>query len=135
VSESRYLTRCPLKFACLVQSRQTAPSPAIARGFVRPAPIDMAQDRGTTTEQGYGWDHQQIRAALIRDLVEGTPCDRCFEPMHRRQNLDAAHPHDRPRSLFATSKATHLEHRTCNIRAGNGTRPPPTQRLRTSRDW
>jgi hypothetical protein len=99
----------------------------------------MARDRRpTTTEQGLGWEHQQIVAQLFRDLVDGTLCDRCWRPMYHqdarnwdRRHLQGGHPHDRPRAIDRTSKATHLEHATCN-ESGLLLPEPETS---TSREW
>lgn len=77
--------------------------------------------RGTTTQQGVGWEHQKIVATLHRNHADGTLCDRCWQPMYRDparnpdgRKLQGGHPHDRPRAVDKTSKATHLEHARCN---------------------
>jgi len=58
--------------------------------------------------------HDDIRADLLAGLTPGSPCDRCDQPMWLTQDLDAAHPHDRPLRLDRTSRADHLEHARCN---------------------
>lgn len=85
------------------------------------------------TGSAYGPRHEQTRAYLLANLIDGTPCDRCLDPMTKAQPLDAAHPHDKPASLHPNSHADHLEHRACNQAAGNGTKPRTP--LRTSREW
>lgn len=70
--------------------------------------------RGNRHARGYDHVHDTIRADLLRTLVPGTPCDRCGLPMLPTQELDAAHPHDRPLRTHPNSRADHLEHRACN---------------------
>lgn len=75
----------------------------------------MPKSGRTTTEEGYGWTHQQARAQLIRDLRDGDPCCRCGRPMFRNQTrfLDADHwRNHKPQPPDA------LAHRRCNRAAG-----------------
>ncbi|HAF72540.1 MAG TPA: AAA family ATPase, partial [Corynebacterium variabile] len=46
----------------------------------------------STSDRGYGWDHQQQRERLLKAHVDGTPCDWCGEPMYRdkAKNFDGA---------------------------------------------
>lgn len=62
---------------------------------------------GSTTARGYGWEHQQARAAAQAAFVEGSPCPRCEEPMLSTQPLDLDHRDDRDGYLG-------LAHRSCN---------------------
>lgn len=70
--------------------------------------------RGTKQQRGYDAEHGRIRARLLADLIDGTPCEGCGEPMRKGQALDAAHPRNRPLRLDPTSRADHLEHAPCN---------------------
>lgn len=65
--------------------------------------------RPSTTERGYGADHQRIRRRALEELIEGTPCPRCQEPMTRDQALDLDHTDDRSGYLG-------LSHAACNRR-------------------
>ncbi|MGW3808843.1 endonuclease domain-containing protein [Micromonospora sp. NPDC005113] len=69
--------------------------------------------RGTTTQRGYGWAHQQARTQALERMPDGQPCTRCAQPMYRNeaQLLDLDHNEDR-----RTYRG--LAHRTCNRRAG-----------------
>lgn len=74
----------------------------------------------TTTEQGLGWEHQQVRAQLLRSTPDGWPCPACHLPMYPKTDpgsLDA--DHSQPRSLGGT-RADRLMHASCNRRRGNG---------------
>lgn len=67
----------------------------------------------STTQRGYGWRHQQIRAALLKMLVLGSPCPRCGKPMWPAvQQLDLGHV-DGDKTRY-----TGLEHAACNRKAG-----------------
>jgi hypothetical protein len=39
------------------------------------------QARGTTTARGYGWAHQQQRAADHASALPSDPCPRCGQPL------------------------------------------------------
>jgi hypothetical protein len=85
----------------------------------------------TTTQRGYGWQHQKARAAAIARFVDGDPCARCGQPMHgdpRALQLD--HSDDR-------TGYRGLAHAVCNLRAGarkgNAMRSGPPARTATSR--
>lgn len=71
----------------------------------------------TTTEQGYGWTHQQARAGLLRELEDGDLCARCAEPMYRWQapDLDADHVEN---SKAQGEPPDALSHASCNRRHG-----------------
>jgi hypothetical protein len=81
----------------------------------------------TTTQRGYGWQHQQRRAAVL-PLAVGTPCPLCGEVMLAHQALDLHHAVrlvDDP-----TSIGTQIVHATCNRRASavNGQKPVKEKR-------
>lgn len=94
----------------------------------------------TTTQRGYGWQHQQARAKAITRMYDGQPCTRCGQPMYRDEArlLDLDHTDDR-----TTYRG--LAHRSCNRRAGQAAaqqsmraRRTTTQRTRNvvnSRAW
>jgi hypothetical protein len=81
--------------------------------------MGIPQARLTTTQKGLGWAHQKVRAALLRDLIEGTPCEWCGEPMYTNQQLEA--DHSLARSHGGT-RADRLLHKTCNRKRGDGTK-------------
>lgn len=77
--------------------------------------------QGTTTERGYGTDHQRIRRQW-KPIVEagGVRCWRCNELIHPGTRWDLGHDdHDR-------SRYRGPEHAACNRRAGGikGNRSP-----------
>lgn len=97
----------------------------------------------TTTQRGYGWTHQQARAAAIAHLRKtgAQPCARnCGKPVlpHQARHLDLDHTDDR-------TGYRGLAHRTCNRRAGQAkaqanrrtrsTKPQRSTRTITSRAW
>jgi hypothetical protein len=70
----------------------------------------------STTQRGYGWDHQQRRKALLATAI-GTRCSLCEKVMLAYQALDLHHPSrlvDEP-----TSVGTQIMHATCNQRGGS----------------
>lgn len=87
---------------------------------------------GATTSKGLGWSHQKRRAALLRALVDGTPCAECGLPMDRSQQLDA--DHSIPRSQGGT-RADRLLHATCNRSRGDGTSRLSFKPVVSSREW
>lgn len=71
--------------------------------------------RGTTTDQGLGWQHQQRRDQLLLDAI-GTPCPDCGTMM-----TDPAHmvaDHSDPRSTGARKPADRVHCRRCSDRQG-----------------
>jgi len=65
----------------------------------------------TTTQRGYGWQHQQRRAALL-PLAIGTRCALCGKVMLAHEALDLHHPTrlvDDPASI-----GTQIVHAKCN---------------------
>lgn len=86
----------------------------------------------TTTERGYGWTHQKLRATLLATYHPAQPCWRCHRPLGPiPELLDLGHVDgDKTRYMG-------LEHRRCSRAAGarlantrRRTTPP-----RTSRHW
>lgn len=68
----------------------------------------------TTSERGYGWAHQRLRAALLAALVPGSPCPRCHQPMWpRAQDLDLGHVEGSGKTMYEG-----LQHSTCNRSSG-----------------
>jgi hypothetical protein len=68
----------------------------------------------STTARGYGWTHQQLRAALLATYSPSQPCPRCGRPLGPwPELLDLGH-------LDGTAKTAYagLEHRRCNRQAG-----------------
>jgi hypothetical protein len=64
---------------------------------------------GTTTQRGYGWRHQQLRAALLASYDPAQPCPRCRKPLGPvAELLDLGHV-DGDKSRY-----TGLEHAACN---------------------
>lgn len=92
----------------------------------------------TTTQRGYGWEHQKARAAALQALAQtGTaPCPYCQQPMTPGMTLD--YDHYPPLALGAGPRIRRLTHASCNRRAGQRLaiqrRQQPTP-LVTSRDW
>ena len=72
----------------------------------------------TTSQRGYGNEHQKARARLLAALARnpGQPCRRCGQPMWPWQNLDAGHPDWAPARTRQPPDA--LEHAHCNRVAG-----------------
>lgn len=70
--------------------------------------------RGSRHARGYDSTHVAIRETLLTLLTSDARCDRCWLPMRADQELDAAHPHDRPLRTHPDSRADHLEHAHCN---------------------
>jgi hypothetical protein len=74
----------------------------------------------TTTQRGYGHQHQQRRAALLPHAI-GTPCPICGKTMHPYQPLALDHSTrlvDNPSSV-----GDRIVHAHCNNAAGGY--PPP----------
>lgn len=90
----------------------------------------------TTTERGYGTQHQKQRRILLARHTDGTPCPECGKPMYKTaaKNFDGAalEADHGPGSALKyaenkqTTKATRLLHRTCNRSGGAWDRPRPT---------
>lgn len=74
------------------------------------------RDNRTTTEQGYGYAHQLARGQLLRDLVPGTQCPLCGDPMYPDQLLDC--DHSNPAARAEGAPGDRLAHQHCNRRDG-----------------
>lgn len=100
----------------------------------------------TTTQRGYGYNHQTRRDQLLYNHVDGTPCDICGQPMYRdkERNPDHATLEADHREGDKTQLAYRLLHRRCNRAIANhwqehgpdwythqGTNPTDMERL----DW
>ncbi|MET7949230.1 hypothetical protein [Micromonospora sp. NPDC005324] len=74
----------------------------------------------TTTQRGYGWAHQQARAAALAHLAQvGTlPCPFCTQAMTTAMRLH--YDHYPPLALGGGGPGTvrRLAHASCNCRAG-----------------
>lgn len=76
-------------------------------------------------ERGYDWNHRRNRARLMYNLVDGTPCPGCGNPMYKdpaRNHDGAALEADHTRDLkhHGPSQADRLLCRTCNRSRGDG---------------
>lgn len=61
--------------------------------------------RGTTTQRGLGYTHQQLRARLL-PTAYGKPCPHCGRIMHRGMKLEL--DHIVPRMLGGTTTPTNV---------------------------
>ena len=103
------------------RTRRICPRPGCPNPITRPGACTdcRAADRrarGTTTEQGYGWEHQQIKARLLRTTPRDTTCPRCPLPLFNGEPIDLDHSD----TLAANpqSQADRLCHARCNRAAG-----------------
>jgi hypothetical protein len=69
--------------------------------------------RGTTTERGLGWDHQQAAAQVLQDA---THCALCGLPPRPDDPLQAGHVDPRERGGSNDPANYQPEHRSCNSR-------------------
>lgn len=67
-----------------------------------------------TTARGYGNAHQRERRRLLAELVPGTACGFCGEPMDSGQPLDL--DHSDPATRLLGMPGDRLTHRSCNRR-------------------
>lgn len=82
---------------------------------------------GDTTQRGYGWQHQQLRAKVKTQVDQGTEhCWRCGKWLNPDEPWDLGHD-DKDRTIYRGPEC-----RPCN-RATNG-RIHHTP-VDTSRDW
>ena len=91
----------------------------------------------TTTQRGYGWEHQKARAAALDALVDGTPCPFCQQPMVRGMALDYDHY---PPLALGGGGVRRLAHARCNRQAGQRiahptSNPHTTTNVINSRAW
>lgn len=84
----------------------------------------------STTDRGYGSEHQAIRKALLADAY-GQACPHCGFPMLQGQSLDLDHTADR-------TAYRGFAHASCNrsegARRGNAKRRR-SRELKTSEPW
>lgn len=84
----------------------------------------------STTDRGYGAEHQRVRKALLAEAI-GQPCHHCGLPMLPGQALDLDHTADR-------TAYRGFAHASCNrsegARRGNKGRKR-TLDMRTSENW
>lgn len=75
----------------------------------------------TTTQRGYGTDHQTNRTNLIYNLTPGTECEICAQPMYAepQRNFDHAPLEADHENGDKTRLANRLLHRTCNRKIAN----------------
>jgi 5-methylcytosine-specific restriction protein A len=76
---------------------------------------EARQQRGTTTQQGLGWQHQKRRAQLIAKAI-GTRCPDCGTLMTNPRKMVA--DHRTARSIDPASKADRVHCRPCSDRQG-----------------
>lgn len=90
-----------------------------------------AAARGSSTQRGYGYQHQLLRRALL-PYAYGRPCPRCGDIMQPGQRLDLDHNDDR-------TGYRGMAHASCNRRAGadktNTQRRGEAAPTSTSRAW
>ena len=101
---------------------------ASASRAAKPGSMPREPTRATTTERGYGWNHQRLRARLEPVVRSGNAvCVRCGEPILPNEKWDLGH-HDYDRNQY-----TGAEHRACNrSTAGRRSKGYP---LKWSRRW
>lgn len=91
--------------------------PAVRAGRCADHAVDLEKQRGSTTERGYGAEHQADRARLMKEFgrayrnKEAPSCWRCGLRMHPWQNLHADHSKISARE---GGKADCLTHASCN---------------------
>lgn len=73
---------------------------------------------GSATSRGYGYVHQQMRRKLLSELIPGTPCGFCTEPMYVDQPLDL--DHSDPTLRAPGVPGDRLTHTHCNRRTNVG---------------
>lgn len=101
----------------------------------------MPKTRGTTTERGLGWAHQQERRRLL-PLAYHRPCPLCGETMWPEDRLDLNHVTPRCFGGSTSDGGGEIVHASCNraegprireeLRRATGWRPPREKR---SRQW
>lgn len=81
----------------------------------------------------YGPEHQRVRLRLLRELIPGTPCPLCLEPMFASQELDL--DHSDPEAKRVGYPGDRLTHRGCNRSPLVGSHATSMQREWSSVDW
>jgi hypothetical protein len=72
---------------------------------------DRDHRRGSTTQRGYGHEHQALRRQLL-PYAYGTPCPRCDQVMRHGQDLDLGHSD--PAARWRGEPGDRIEHADCN---------------------
>ena len=99
----------------------------------------MARYQGSTTERGYGSQHQQLREQRLRQYQPGDLCAEGGEPLTwwplsvARRYLDLPHDHDNGGYLPGLSCRKH--NRGEGASRGNRMRPRRPRPFATSRAW
>jgi len=75
----------------------------------------VAHGGGTTTQRGYGHEHQRTRSLLLPFAI-GQPCPRCGETMLEHEPLDL--DHSTPLAEDRGSVGDRIVHASCNRSAG-----------------
>lgn len=98
--------------------------------------------RATTTQRGYGAEHQTARRHALDNHTDGDPCGFCGQPMYRAQRLDLDHTTPLALGGDGPRRLTHAKcNRAAGARIGNRRRvgraplPPQPPKPRGSRDW
>lgn len=76
--------------------------------------------QGNSEAVGLGWGYRKRRAAAMRAMPDGLPCELCGQPMYKTQKLH--YDHVIPRALGGAHGPCRLVHAACNIRAGQAVR-------------
>src|SRR5829696_1134764 len=100
---SGYAPGWPVGVAALMPRRRCLDCPRLTTRSRCPA-----HERRTTTQRGYGWQHQQARVQAIANYQPSDPCPRCGLPLGPDPTmLDLGHTQDRQGYLG-------LMHAPCN---------------------
>jgi hypothetical protein len=95
----------------------------------------------TTTERQYGWQHQQLRKALLAVYHPAQPCPRCGQPLGPDPSwIDLGHVEGSGKTAYEG-----LVHARCNrsggakygnlLRGRDGSKTRQRQRRRRGRGW
>ena len=85
-------------------------------GVISRGPRCPAHQRGTTTQRGYGTQHQKARATALAARQPGDTCWRCGEPLGADDTALALDHNDNNRALY-----NGLTHAQCNSGRKGGT--------------
>lgn len=108
--------------------REALDQPARTARGQQPKGAGSTARRGlTTTQRGYGHEHQQARAKALRHLTDGEPCPFCQQPMSKTMSLDYDHY---PPLALGGGGVRRLAHSRCNRQAGQAL-AQQRRRLRT----
>jgi 5-methylcytosine-specific restriction endonuclease McrA len=103
---------------CLTCRRLHAGRGPHCPGCTRDRQAQRDQQRGTTTERGLGWDHQQIRSQI---LAIATVCAVCGLSPTDDDPLTAGHRIPRAHGGSNDPSNYQAEHASCNYRKGANT--------------